>query len=347
MSLQKGFVTPFNDETLTSWLYRVSHQRILHGFRRETILPKLEFSWGGPVVQSIDFDFDFASDFFQLVVERLGLDPSKLQVFFSPARHKRIVDWPRRTLFCKSCIVSDIASGQLPGWRKSWCYRDAILCSVHHVTLCQLEYPSAASKSWDAFVQGVYGKSPKMTNEIERLIRLLYILSNRILDRKRQCSISDVNLFDNLYDVFLMARTLRHRAGVAHFVFGDKPVAQVGRIATYVDSILYGAETSDSWARCGSLLLTAYVMGLIRDYEIELIEAASRSANLNFPNGKSIISVIYFGCGRSSDYEFLYDHLGGFKRPPGSRVDNLFGRLEKHGVRHFFRDFTFGQASLF
>lgn len=343
MAFHKGFVTPYNDETLTSWLYRISYQRKLRGFVREAVLPTMEITWGGPIIQSADFDFDFSSSFFHSACDYLELNPNELKVYFAPENTRRVVDYPRRTLFCKKCLVSDIASGQLPGWRKSWCYRDSTYCLFHRELLNQLTHQPAASKSWDAFLQGVYGNFPKESRELENFIRLLCILSSRVASRKRECSKDDYELFDKLFDIFLMARTLRHSAGVAYRVFGSRPQAKVGRLTAYNESVLYGAETSDARSRCGGLILTAYLLGLINECEIILLQTAAKAINLSFPGSSEIVKALYFGCERVEDYEFLHEFLGVFNRPVNSKIDDLFCRLETHGARYFFRGLKFGR----
>lgn len=335
-------VSPFKDETLSSWLYRISLQRKAIDINRVNILPKVEMLWDGPVPHSIDFDFDFSSDFAKNAALITGLSSKIITKTFAPQTHK-LVSWARRTLFCKSCLSADIASGQLPGWRKSWCYRESVHCVYHREELVSLEQAPTISKSWDAFVQNVHAIHPKPTIDVERLSLLCFNLSNRISKRKKECSLTELELFAKLFDVFLMARTFRSRAGVAHYMFGSRSVPFLERVTSYADSIKYGAEVSGARAKYGSLFMVAYLMDLLTDREIDIVANVAGVVNISFPSSKSIIPTIYFGCGDVSDYEYLHGFLGVFKRIPGSKIDNLFARLERDvGRRIFSRDFKFG-----
>ncbi|MFP3848062.1 TniQ family protein [Pseudomonas sp. W5-01] len=335
-------VSPFKDETLSSWLYRISLQRKIKGINRINILPNVEMQWDGPVPHSIDFDFDFTSDFFKNAALITGFSSKTITKKFEPQNHK-LVSWARRTLFCKSCLSADIASGQLPGWRKSWCYRESMHCVYHREELVSLEQAPTISKSWDAFVQNVHAVHPKPTINVERLSLLCFNLSHRIFKRKKACSLTELELFRKLSDVFLMARTFRSRAGVAHYTFGSRSVPFLERVTSYADSIEYGAEVSGARAKYGSLFMAAYLMDLLTDSEIDNVGKVAGMLNIFFPSSKSIIPTIYFGCSDVSDYEYLHGFFGVFKRIPGSKIDNLFARLERDvGQRIFCRDFKFG-----
>ncbi|WP_419795200.1 TniQ family protein [Pseudomonas palleroniana] len=343
MSLSCGLPSPFYDETLTSWFYRISLKHRIVLKERELLLARPRVAWNGVNLTDEDLDFDFSTEYFKKNCVSLALDAQIAKCVF---RSKKIalVNPGRRTHFCSICLREDVAKGQMPGWRKNWCARDAVVCAFHGVDLSDLRANVTFRKSWDAYVQSVQPSitvEPWLSMSFQRLRRNL--IQRVKLWRKRQNK-RTYKLFGDLYDVFLLAPTYNHDAGVAHLLFGRKPARKYSQIVTFEDAILYGAELSDVQARFGSQMLAAYVLGGIQEKEILQLQASCIGHRIAFPKIEEIIPMIHFGCATSADYEYLHTHLGKFRRQRGSRLDCLFTRFEKNiGARIFYSQLRFGR----
>lgn len=343
MSLLCGLPSPFYDETLTSWLYRISLKHRIVVRERELLLARPRAAWGGVNVVDEDLDFDFSTNYFKENTTSLKLNTQLTKCFFR-SKNIALVNPGRRTHFCSICLREDVAKGQMPGWRRSWCARDAVLCPFHGVDLSDLRTNATFRKSWDAYVQSVQPNialDPWQSMSFQRLRRNLI---HRVqLWRKRQNK-RTCKLFDNLYDLFLLAPTYNHEAGVARLLFGRKPAKKYSQIVTFEGAVLYGAELSDVRARFGSQMLAAYVLGGVQEKEILQLRASCMAHHIVFPKAEEIIPMIHFGCATPAEYEFLHSYLGKFPRKRGSKLDCLFTRFEKNiGSRIFYSQLRFGR----
>lgn len=343
MSFSRGLPSPFYDETLTSWLYRISLKRRIAVRDRDLLLARPRVAWAGVNPIDEDLDFDFSTKYFQDNSLCLRLDKQLVKCFFS-SKSIALVTPGRRTHFCSLCLREDVAQGQMPGWRKSWCARDAIMCTLHGVDLSDLRVNPTFHKSWDAYVQSVQPSlalDPWLSINFQRLRKDLI---QRVKVWSKRQNKRTLKLFCNLYGLFLLAPTYNHEAGVARFLFGRKPTRKYSQIVTFEDALLYGVELSDVQARFGSQMLAAYVLGGIQEKEIIKLRASCIRHRTAFPNIDEIIPMIHFGCATVADYEHLHSHLGKFVRKTGSKLDLLFARLEKNiGTRIFHNALRFGR----
>ncbi|MBW4792879.1 TniQ family protein [Pseudomonas tolaasii] len=343
MRFSCGLPAPFHDETLTSWLYRISLKRRIVVGERELLLARPRIAWAGANPIDEDLDFDFSTIYFKKNTISLALNEQAVKCFFS-AKNIALVNPGRRTHFCSICLREDIIRGQMPGWRKSWCARDAVICSFHGVDLSDLGVNATFRKGWDAYIQSVQPNiafDPWLSINFQRLRRDL--IQRIKLWCKRQ-SKRTRKLFFNLYDLFLLAPTYNHEAGVARFLFGRKPSRKYSQIITFENAILHGAELSDIKTRFGGQVLAAYVLGGIQEKEILKLRASCISNRIAFPKIEEIIPMIHFGCATLADYEYLHNYLGRFPRKAGSKLDCLFARFEKNiGSRIFHSQLRFGR----
>jgi len=81
MSLLCGLPSPFYDETLTSWLYRISLKNRIVVRERELLLARPRAAWGGVNVVDEDLDFDFSTNYFKENTISLKLN-TQLTKFF-------------------------------------------------------------------------------------------------------------------------------------------------------------------------------------------------------------------------------------------------------------------------
>ncbi|MND59306.1 hypothetical protein D3C81_474740 [compost metagenome] len=342
MKFAPGLPTAFSDETITSWLYRVFMKSRVVLEDPSLLLADPQRSWVGVNAIAEDLDFNFGSTFIKKALLSLSLDANLAKCFFD-LRGIVPVSPSRRTLFCQYCVREDVASGQMPGWRKQWCARDAVMCNCHNVDLSQLLSNPTFQKSWDAFAQTA---QPTIVSDIwlrADLQRLRMILMRRIQRWKGFLSVKDARLFGHLYELFLSAPTYNHDAGVAHYFYGRRPARRSCQIITLQDAIFYGVELSDVQARFASQVLAAYVLGGIQEQELSVFRHRCLTYGVKHPEIEEIIPMIRFSCATVDDYCYLHRVLGRFSRKKGSKVDQLFLRFEKTvGVRIFNSSLRFG-----
>lgn len=342
MKFSSGLPAAFSDETLTSWFYRIFIGNSIILKKPDLLLADPQRSWVGVNAIAEDLDFNFALAYFKTAAMALSLDANLIKCYFD-LRGITPVCPSRRTLFCRHCVREDVASGQMPGWRKQWCARDAVMCTCHNVDLTRLLSIPTFQKSWDAFAQTA---QPTIVSDVwlrSDLQRLRMILMRRIQRWKVLLSTKDLRLFGNLYELFLSAPTYNHDAGVAHSFYGRKSARRFCQIITLQDAIRYGVELSDVQARFASQILAAYVLGGIRAQELSIFRRRCLIHGVKHPEIEEIIPMIRFSCATVDDYCYLHRLLGKFSRRKGSTIDELFLRFEKTvGARIFNSSLRFG-----
>lgn len=342
MRLAPGLPMAFSDETVTSWLYRIFMKTRVILKEPDLLLARPQNAWVGVNAIAEDLDFNFASAYFKKAITSLALEPSLVKCYFGLGRIVPVSP-SRRTLFCQHCVREDVASGQMPGWRKKWCARDAVMCTCHNVDLSRLLSKPTFQKGWDAFAQTAQPNIVSATWLSADLQRFRMILFRRIERWKALINVRELGLFGHLYELFLSAPTYNHEAGVAHYFYGGKPVKKFSQVITFKDAILYGAEVSDVQARFGSQVLAAYVLGGIQDQELSDFRRRCLAYGIKHPDIEEIIPMIRFGCVTPDDYCYLHRLLGKFSRKKGSNLDQLFVRFEKTvGARIFNSSLRFG-----
>lgn len=342
MKLLRGLTSPFHDETLTSWLYRLSLKRRLVLEDRDLLLARPKMGWSGANAIIEDLDFDFSSTYFKRACASLTLSECLVRCFFRSGSIVPVSSGSR-IQFCSRCLRDDIASGQMPGWRKSWCARDAVVCAWHGVDLSYLQESPTFHKGWDAYVQSVQPvivADPWLSKDLQALRR---ILINRIRLWTTHQNKNVIRLFFQLYAVFLLAPTYNYEAGVARLLFRRRATRKLSQIVTFQDSIFYGVEFSDAQARFGSKMLAAYILDGIRQVDFSNFRTCCLRHGIAFPEADEVIQLIHFGCATLDDYQHLHHQFGRFPRARGSKLDQLFTRFEKNiGSRIFYSSLRFG-----
>lgn len=312
MSTIAGMPHILHEETISSWLYRSTlrsryNNQYLAG---QSFMIPPPVSWGGPLVESSDWDFDPNTDFLKAAMENLAIDVNYAAALFFNT-HGRVVDWARRWWFCAQCLRADIASGQAPGWRKHWCYRDSIVCSTHGADLHRLQVQPQLSRGWDAFIQCLQDRLIDPAWQCQNFQRFRVTIVNRVARWKLKQGKVTLDIFDNLYSVMLLAPVYNGNQGMAYELFGEPgPLIRLA-MPNYLAGIKYGAEVASMKARFASLLLTGYLMGIVGDRDLAFVAAkderfeAWRSYNLD------LVSSMRFGCTSKLDFKLLESLLFG------------------------------------
>ncbi len=321
MKFIKGMSQIFYDETLSSWIFRSSLKaRLRPQVDFDSIPPAPAVCWGRALVEREDWDFNPKAALLDKTIPDLT---SKLErascIFF--AKSGRVVGWPRRWWFCTQCLREDISVGQVPGWRKSWCYKDSIVCMVHRVDLQKLLVAPQLSRSWDAFVQSARPIKEDIEWSNPYFQRLRANLIHKVARWKKKQTQTLQNLFDNLYDIFLLAPIYNGNRGQAHELFGVVRPDIRHTLANYLEGVEYGSELSCNKSRFGSIVLCGYLLGAANEGDLKFLAAKSTKFKLWCSYHPDISQAIQFGCASVEDCYVLKSFLGGLERLAGGKLE--------------------------
>nr|WP_314560069.1 TniQ family protein [uncultured Pseudomonas sp.] len=302
------------DETISSWLFRstLKSRSKLQVETDQFLANPPPVSWGSHLLECEDWDFDPNTGLSETVIEKLSINPAHAyNVFFK--KREKIVGWNRRWWFCALCLRADIAKGHTPGWRKNWCYRNSIICTIHGVDLQRLLITPQLSRAWDAFLQSLKSGRLDESWSCKYHLRFRTSIVSRLANWKRKQSVVVIDVFDSLYDIFLLAPVYNDNQGMALDMFGKTIPFVRNKMSNYHNGILYGAELAGCKARFASLMLAGYLMGVIGEQDFEFAENKSAELKIWRSYNPEIIRAIKFGCASAADYRLLESHLAGYR----------------------------------
>ena len=272
--------TPDSDETLSSWIYRCSV------YRRSKVCRLLRLEdrplrwWDNLDLKYEDPDIDFATSVTRLASAGIETTEGLLKAHFA-MRSGKLVEWKYRRFYCPQCLTDDVTGGQLPRWRKSWCYEEASVCIQHRRRLDILVDASRYSKAWDAFVQHCNSNAGRSVSDVESGMKFSRLRSTTIaLMTKRICyghgprQDATASLFSKLYQIFLHAPFKGSRGGAARIHFHTQRRERFAESQTLEHSFMIGPSTADSSSRFGSMILAGALLGIITEARYLILSRA-------------------------------------------------------------------------
>lgn len=261
-----GLPTPSVDETLSSWLFRCSFNRYAVNFTRLALTERPSQWWEGLELKFADPDVDFLAASRRMELGREHIKPDFLKDFFN-LPNGTVVEWRYRRLFCPDCLRDDVASGNLPMWRKSWCYAHSCICCVHDRELIALFDASRYSKAWDAFVQVCNSVSDAIAIKNSSLSRFrpttLMKVEHSLACNRINKQFMLVDLFNSLFSIFLQAPFHGSRGGAARIYCQSERGVRFADSPSFEQSILNGPSTADPSSRFGSVMFAALLLGIL------------------------------------------------------------------------------------
>lgn len=146
-----GYLPPFYDEVLSSWLYRNALNNRSNS-RSSKILDQ--------AVKRANFetrgDIDLLSHSRDFFLSFLTGEQARIATRLFDVRPDLLLPLKASLQFCHVCLSSDIAKGHSPGFRRWWRYRGVCVCNEHDapVMLQDIKYHNTAQYmlGWSGFV---------------------------------------------------------------------------------------------------------------------------------------------------------------------------------------------------
>ncbi len=305
MRIFSGVPVPFWDETLTSWLARLSQEQFVNINELQRCFTEYAQSVVG------DLDLLYASSGF--------LDD--LPPFLTNGIH-RIFELPsvnltpfnRSNLYCPQCIQLDIANLRTPGWRRAWRIEGACICYHHDrpVLLRRLEEPrfNAFNKSWLAF--GEFVASPAAHINVDFALAECSTMKLRTRNRILLHLAARVqHWYQHKVCLGLERRLLPASARFLLYIWlwEDEQTTDVSGVACQYMQPIRGRNRISAPRRskdCDAIFSTAAVRhlvvaywflgiahGIITEHEAQFIKAVTRSSTLEFPT--NIVELSHVG----------------------------------------------------
>ncbi len=329
-----ALLTPNFDETLSSWLFRCSLNRHIIKFTRLELAERPLHWWEGLEFRSADPDVDFFSASQRLGEGREDINPEWLSVYFG-LRNGTAVEWSYRRFFCPDCLRNDVANGHLPIWRKSWCYSQSCICSMHKKELVALSDASRYSKAWDAFVQECNSVSRSNVAEdpwfsrfrSTTLMKIEHFLTGSRASRRYIV----VDLFNKLFCIFLQAPFHGGRGGSARIHFQTERGMRFSDPTSFEQSIFKGASIADPPSRFGSMIFAASLLDIIPYSRFLMFIEACEDAKIGLLISRDLHRAAAFPYVDGAGYRALHRYLGGFPRKDFPLLDR---HLQLQEVRY-------------
>lgn len=334
--LFKNLPTPGGDEVLSSWLFRCSFNRGIKGFKRFDLYTKPESWWEGLDLQSLDPDVDFlaASKRFELGSRIAQVETMERYFSFSKCN---VIDWKYRRFFCSDCLRDDIANGQLPVWRKNWCYEHSSICITHGRALSTLLDASRYSKAWDAFAQicnfASNGEAPIRWKIGDGWSSVVSRIENALICVDRRNKTMRQELFEKLFCIFLQMPYKGSFGGVARIHFYLERGVRFAEPDSLERSFLCGPSTADPYSRLGGVMLAAALLGSLPLSRFELFTKIFEDRRSGAVLPKDFHRAASFPSLDRSGYQSLRSFLGIFPREEFPLLDRHLRIQEDRYIR--------------
>lgn len=331
-----GFPTPAIDEALGSWLFRCSVNRYPTLTSRLHLGDRPARWWEGGDLKYTDPDLHVLIAIERLQAAGFVITENLLRAHFA-MRAGRPVAWNYRRLYCSECLREDLAKGQLPIWRKSWCYETSAICNVHGRFLNILTDSSRYSKAWDAFVADCNSGASRVIDADPMLTRLRLTTMSLIRNHVSHCIESDPTgisrLFEKLYRVFLQAPYKGSHGGIARIHFSTERRGKFTESETLDHSFLTGPATADASSRFGSIILAGALLGIISESRYVMLASAHESVNHNALLPRDLHQAAAFPYLSRSGYRTLHSFLGLIPRKSYPILDRHL-QLQENKYKH-------------
>lgn len=327
---------PVTDETLSSWLFRCSCNRRVLNIERIGLYEQPVHWWRGLVLETEDPDNDFISGCCRLGVGRPYMEPKILERFFA-LQSGSVVKWGHRRLFCPDCLRSDVASGRLPIWRRSWCYDSSAECAEHGRALTVLHELPRYSRAWDAFVQICNFSSSDITPPRSKFARLRSACIARVAHSLKYASLGQgclqQNLFNKFFNIFLQAPFRGSFGGAARVYFQRRNGLRLAEPVSLEESILIGPSSADVHSRYGSLMFAASLLGILPVPRFIMFVRRCEAESFGWSLPENLHLAAALPSVDRAGYEFLRDYLGRFSRMEFPLLDHYLRFQEQRYYR--------------
>ncbi|WP_455884025.1 TniQ family protein [Pseudomonas protegens] len=328
-----GLPTPGNDETLGSWLFRCSVNSRSRFSCRIHLGDRPSRWWDDMDLKYVDPDTEIPMAIARLKVAGFEVRPQALQAHFV-MQSGRPVAWNYRRLYCPECLRENVAMGQLPMWKKSWCYEEASVCTVHGRYLEVLDDCTRYSKAWDAFVahcNTMANRASKASPLLQRLqSTTMSIITSSFGDGNGSTQNGVHNLFCRLYRIFLQAPYKGSLGGIARVHFSTERSRRFIEPKNLEHSFLIGPSTADSTSRFGSAMLTGALLGIVSESRYSAFARIHAAASYNYLLPQDLHRAAKFPQLDKRGYVILHSLLGTISRTDYPLLDRHLHLQEEH-----------------
>ncbi|RRV10590.1 hypothetical protein EGJ27_02965 [Pseudomonas sp. v388] len=344
---------PAYDETLSSWLYRVSVTRsgsqyskftaALRALTKDVTHPisPLKYALGNEIGSEttlfanrdadIDYDMNLVKGVVGASLEQFGVN---LQ-FFVP-NSDLITPFSMRRYYCPDCLEEDVAAIGFPYWRKSWTYCMTGYCVQHNRLLAiSRTSPSDYDRAWIAFKEDSAGapSNPfrRMRDRLAIRIQCWYFRQPGFNTFGLVHSGRSVAMFDLTYSLLLKCRTRFDGGGYACALAREYRAQIVRQILPLSERIQTGLAQAVPVQRAYALILTGMILGLISTEHIARFVGLARQHGIPWPSTPFEIGKMAMQYASREEY-FVLREL--YSATPASLVDRCadFFRGLEHGA---------------
>jgi hypothetical protein len=288
--------------------------------------------WDDIDLKYVDPDTEVSIAIARLKFAGFEVQPQALQAHFL-MQSGRLVAWNYRRFYCPECLRENVAMGQLPMWKKSWCYEEVSVCTEHGRYLEMLDDCTRYSKAWDAFVAHCNTKANRDSKVDPMLQRLQSTTMCIITSSLRDGNGSDQNgvrsLFSRLYRIFLQAPYRGSLGGIARVHFSTERSRRFIEPQNLEHSFLIGPSTADSSSRFGSAMVTGALLGIIKESRYSAFARIHATANYNYLLPQALHRAAKFPQLDKRGYGILHGLLGTISRADYPLLDRHLHLQEK------------------
>ncbi|MCI1024762.1 TniQ family protein [Pseudomonas putida] len=301
----KNAKRPAQDETFSSWLYRVCITRSASDYNaftmalkamitRERRAPEMvlasqesdQWPWEST---DIDYDMDLIREVIGIYLSSFGVKQDYFASTFS-----LVVPHTMRNHYCPACLREDITAIEFPCWRKAWTYCMTAYCYQHKRLLVTMRSgPSTYDRAWQAFKEEA---SDSPSNAFRMMRDRLAIRVQRWYFRRPSFNTlglentqSTKALFDLTYSLLLKQRTRFEGGGYACALARENRGQVIPKSMPLTERIQIGVSISSPLQRSYALILTGMILGLILPSQITRFVGLAKQSGVPWPSTPFII----------------------------------------------------------
>lgn len=347
---------PAYDETLSSWLYRVSVTRsgpqyskftadlkALTALTRDATHPSspLKYTLGKKIGREItlcvnsDADIDYDMNLVEGVVGA-SLEQFEVNLQFFVPNSDMITPFGMRRYYCPDCLEEDVAAIGFPCWRKSWTYCMTGYCLQHNRLLVMSRMsPSDYDRAWIAFKEDSVGAPSNpfrlMRDRLAIRIQRWYFKQPGFNSLGLGHSQRSIALFDLTYSLLLKCRTRFDGGGYACALAREYRTQIVQKNLPLGERIQTGMAQAVPVQRAYALILTGMILGLTSTDHIAMFVGLAREHGISWPSTPFEIGMMAMQYASRDEYFALRRLYSATPASLVARCADFFRGLE-HGV---------------
>lgn len=294
----KGAKRPANDETFSSWLYRISVTRAAanySAFLSALIALVSPYPAQGILqghgkslrtAEGSDIDYDMKQ--IQHVIYTHLADFHIKHIFFLPS-NDLVVPCAMRIFYCPQCLREDVASIGFPYWRKSWTYCVSAYCFQHkRLLMASRANANSYDRAWSAFMEEMpatpLGAFRLTRDRLAIQVQRWYFERPGFSDLGLEHAQSSMELFELTYSLLLKCRTRFEDGGYACSLARECRGQIIQKSLPLSERIQTGVNISLPLQRAYALILTGTILGLVSPPQITRLVRLARQSGIPWPS---------------------------------------------------------------